>query len=251
MRPAFVDCHSHVCPSDDDGASTVAEGAVLCREAARHGTAILFATPHVWPSLPLTPKREEAVRARFADLVPRAGLELRLGFELTPSTWLVREDLGRYELDGTGCVLMEVPFVGPGEPLVGLARRAEAQGLVPVIAHPERSEAAQSDPDFAWRLAERGWPLQVNATSLLGRHGRSINDLAWRLVETGAAAVVASDGHRQTRPPHLDEAWEAVAERVGVAQARPLFDGTVLGLGSGNAASTPRPTPSRAATRGA
>ena len=153
MHPGFVDCHSHVCPSGDDGASTVAEGAVLCREAVRHGTAILFATPHVWPSLPLTPKREEAVRARFAELAPRAGLDLRLGFELTPSGALLREDLRRYELGDTGRLLMEVPFVGPGEPLVRLAERAEAQGLLPVIAHPERSEAVRSDPDLAWRLA--------------------------------------------------------------------------------------------------
>ena len=251
MRPPFVDCHSHVCPSGDDGASTVAEGAVLCREAARRGTAILFATPHVWPNLTLTRKREDAVRSRFAELVPRAGLELRLGFELTPSPALLREDLARYELDGTGRVLMEVPFVGSGEPLVRLARRAEAQGLVPVIAHPERSEAVQSDPDFAWRLAARGWPLQLNATSLLGRHGPWTSELAWRLLETDAATIVGSDGHRQTRPPHLDDAWEAVAARLGEERARPLFDGTELGLARPAAASEPRPTPSRAATRDA
>jgi protein-tyrosine phosphatase len=223
---------------------------VLCREAARHGTAILFATPHVWPNLLLTPKRERSVRSRFAELAPRAGLELRLGFELTPSRTLLREDLWRYELDGTGRVLMEVPFVGPGEPVVRLAERAQAQGLLPVIAHPERSEAVQSDPSFAWRLAERGWPLQLNATSIVGRHGRTTHDLAWRLLETGAAGLVASDGHRQTRPPHLDEAWEAVAERLGEERARPLFDGTALGLGEA-ARRRPRPTPSRAATPGA
>ena len=61
-RPAFVDCHSHVCPSGDDGAGSVEEGAVLCREAARRGTGVLFATPHVWPHLPLTPEREERIR---------------------------------------------------------------------------------------------------------------------------------------------------------------------------------------------
>ncbi len=249
MPPAFVDCHSHVCPSGDDGAATVAEGAVLCREAARRGTAILFATPHVWPSLPLTEQREEAVRASFDELTPLAGLELRLGFELTPSRALLREDLGRYELDGTGCVLMEVPFVGPGEPLVRLAERAEAQGLLPVVAHPERSEAGQADPAFAWALAERGWPLQVNATSLEGRHGRRTHDLAWELLESGAASLVGSDGHRQTRPPHLDEAWRAVSERIGEDRARPLFDGTALGLAG--AATTRRPTPSPAATPGA
>ena len=55
--PVFVDCHSHVCPAGDDGASTVAEGAFLTREAARRGTAVLFATPHVWPQLTLTVPR--------------------------------------------------------------------------------------------------------------------------------------------------------------------------------------------------
>ena len=243
----FVDCHSHVCPSGDDGAATVAQGALLCREAARRGTTILFATPHVWPNLTLTASRERQVQARFAELRQRAGLELRLGFELTPSSALLHEDLQRYELEGTGRVLMEVPFSGPGEPLVRLARRAEHQGLVPVIAHPERSEGVELRPNLAWELAERGWPLQVNATSLLGRHGRRIEELAWELVETGAAALVGSDGHRQTRPPHLDEAWELAVERVGEERARPLFDGTALGL-----ARTPRrPIPSRAATPGA
>jgi protein-tyrosine phosphatase len=248
VRPPFVDCHSHVLPSGDDGASTVAEGGVLCREAARRGTAVLFATPHVWPTLPLTLGREQEVRARFAELAPRAGLELRLGFELTPTPALLREDPWRYELEGTGRVLMEIPFSGPGRPLVRLAEHAEREGLVPVIAHPERVEAVLSRPDFAWELAERGWPLQVNASSLLGRHGFMPQELAWRLLETGAAQVIASDGHRQTRPPHLDEAWEAVAARLGADAARPLFDGSALRLGS---AVTARPIPSRVATRGA
>lgn len=250
-RPPFVDCHSHVVPSGDDGASTVAEGGVLCREAARRGTAILFATPHVWPDLTLTAERERAVRRSFAELAPRSGLELRLGFELTPSRALVRDDLRRYALEGTERVLMEVPFVGEHEPLVSLAERAEAQGLQPVVAHPERAAAVLAEPDIAWELAGRGWPLQVNGSSLLGRHGPAVAELAWELVETGAAALVGSDGHRQTRPPHLDDAWTAVAGRVGAAAARPLFDGSALGLAAAAAATTPPPTPSRAATRDA
>lgn len=84
-RSLFVDVHSHVVPSGDDGAAGVGEGEVLCRDAARHGTGVLFATPHVWPHLPLTVEREREVRARFAELAPRAGLDLRLGFELTPA----------------------------------------------------------------------------------------------------------------------------------------------------------------------
>ena len=51
----FVDVHSHVVPSGDDGVQSVEEGLALCRAAAERGTAVLFATPHVWPTLTLDP----------------------------------------------------------------------------------------------------------------------------------------------------------------------------------------------------
>ena len=229
-RPPFVDCHSHVCPSGDDGAATVPEGALLCRDAAAHGTAVLFATPHVWPHLPLTAGREVEIRERFAELRPAAGLDLRLGFELTPSLALLDEDPRRYELEGTGRVLMEVPFTGAAELVFRLGEHIEAAGLAPVIAHPERTESVLDRPAVAVELAERGWALQVNATSLTGRHGLSTQRLAWEFVERGIARLVASDGHRRTRPPELDEAWALVAERLGSGRARPFFDGSALGV---------------------
>jgi tyrosine-protein phosphatase YwqE len=109
--PGFVDIHSHVVPSGDDGAQSVEHGVALCREAARRGTSVLYATPHVWAHLPLTPQRERATRAAFAEVAAAAPLELRLGYELAPARWLLREDLSRYVLEGTDAVLIEVPFV--------------------------------------------------------------------------------------------------------------------------------------------
>ena len=230
MTPRFVDCHSHVVPSGDDGAGTIEEGIALCREAARHGTRLLFATPHVWPHLQLPPEREAEVRAAYGRVRPHAGLELRLGFELTPDPRLLDEDPRRFVLEGTNAVLMEVPFLGPADLLIELAEQTESAGLQPVIAHPERTEAVLDRPVLADELAERGWLLQVNATSLLGRHGDDPADLGWDLLERGVAAIVGSDGHRPTRPPHLDEAYELAARRLGEENAGPLFDGSALGL---------------------
>ena len=228
-EPFFVDIHSHVVPSGDDGAATVAQGRELCREAARHGTRLLFATPHVWPHLPLGHAREQEIRRAYASVAARAGLELRLGFELTPMRRLLAEDPRRYRLGGTDFVLMEVPFVGPTDDLWALARHVEDAGLHPVIAHPERGESVQLDPEEAVRLAEPGWLLQVNGTSLLGRHGPDAEAIGWELLEGGHAALVSSDGHRTLRPPHLDEAYEVAVARLG-AEARRFFDGSALGL---------------------
>jgi protein-tyrosine phosphatase len=245
VPPGFVDCHSHVVPSGDDGAGTIEEGVALCREAACRGTTLLYATPHVWPHLVLTEEREAAVREAFAQMRPAAGLELRLGWELTPTAALLDDDPHRYVLEGTDAVLMEVEFTGPADPLVALAELTESAGLRPVIAHPERTEAVLDRPALADELAERGWTLQVNATSLLGRHGEDAADLGWDLLDRGVAEVVASDGHRATRPPHLDAAYELAVRRLGAEHANRLFDGTALGV------ATPSLPAFRAASTGA
>jgi protein-tyrosine phosphatase len=242
--PRFVDCHSHVVPSGDDGAKTIEDGLELCDLAAAAGTAVLYATPHVWPHLPLTEERELEIRRTYERVRARARLDLRLGFELTPSRPLLREDPARFVLDGTEVVLVEVPFAGPEDELIELASHIERVGLTPLIAHPERTEAVSERPELAHELAQR-WPLQVNATSVVGYHGREAEELAWRLLEAGDVAVVASDGHRVARPARLDEAYELVSARLGEEAALPLFDGTALGF------SRARPLPSRAGARGA
>ena len=243
MDRRFVDCHSHVVPSGDDGAATIQDGLALCRSAAKHGTAVLFATPHVWPYFTLSDERENEIRTAYERMRPHAGLELRLGFELTPAAALLEEDPHRYLLEGTSCVLMEVPFSGPTDLLFALAEHVEAAGLEPVIAHPERTEAVLDDPAVADELAGRGWMLQINATSLTGRHGPEPEELGWSLLERGLGKLVASDGHRTTRPAQLDAAFALAEHRLG-ERALSLFDGSALGV-------APSRTASRAASTGA
>jgi protein-tyrosine phosphatase len=178
----------------------------------------------------------------------RADLELRLGYELTPMPSLLDEDPWRYVLEGLEHVLVEVPFTGSAALFLEVGEWIEAAGLTPVVAHPERTEAVLTDPGLADELAERRWLLQLNATSLQGRHGAEIEQQAWRLIDDGIAALVASDGHRAARPMRVDAAYELVRTRVGEEQALRLFDGTAVGLAAGPRVPLP---PSRAASPGA
>ena len=231
MGVVFVDVHSHVVPSGDDGAKSVEEGLKLCREAAAHGTSLLVATPHVWPELTLFPEREEAVRGAHADMAEEArrlGLELQLGYELTPAPARLDEDPRRYRLGLFPAVLLEVPFHGSLSLSERLAEHVEAVGLTPVIAHPERAEAVIDNPGLAAALRERGWLLQVNSTSLLGYHGPEQELTAWQLLDDDLVDLVSSDGHRTARPPVLDEAYKIARARVG-ERADALFTGGPLG----------------------
>jgi protein-tyrosine phosphatase len=241
----FVDIHSHVIPSADDGAPDVRAGLELCREAARHGTSVLYGTPHIWPHLVLTDDREREIRAAYAEMAPRAaewGLELRLGYELTPTGELLAQDLSRYVLEDTRRLLVELPFSGPLSLVERVAESADASGLRSVLAHPERADGVVSDPLVTRDYKARGWLLQVNATSLLGRHGPEPEETGWLLIERGLADVVASDGHRPKRPPHLDEAYELVKDRIG-DEADSLFDGTRLDVSAAAVGSARRRSP--------
>lgn len=228
VTPRFVDIHSHVVPSGDDGVQSVSEGLALARGAFEHGTRVLYATPHVSPALPLTDERERRIRRAFSELRAKAPLELRLGFELTPMAAFLGEDPWRYVLEATEHVLVEIPFAGAADLFLEVGEWIEQAGLTPVVAHPERTEAVLTNPSLADELAERGWRLQVNASSLLGRHTPEMEREGWRLIDDGLAAIVASDGHRATRPMLLDGAYELTRARVGEERGLRLFDGSAL-----------------------
>jgi protein-tyrosine phosphatase len=236
VEPWIVDVHSHVVPTRDDGARTLEDGLELCRRAAAHGTHVLYATPHAharWGQYPLTPER----LARYDEAFPvmRAacatfGLELRRGFEVYPGAVT---DLENYELGDSGAILIEFPGFWTPEPdplqlVWDEAERAERAGLTPVLAHPERCGAIVDDPESVAAFADRGWPLALNALSLDGRHEPRTRETAWRLLEEGLGDLVASDAHRESRPPELDWAHELVAARLGPERARGLFDGSAL-----------------------
>ena len=234
MEPRFVDIHSHVVPSGDDGVQSVSEGLSLGRDAFEHGTRVLYATPHVGPHVPpFDESRERRIRTAFRELCERLPLELRLGFELTPMPSLLGDDPWRFVLEGTELVLVEIPFVGSAELFIEVGEWVERAGLTPIVAHPERTEAVLTDPGLAEELAERGWPLQVNATSLLGYHSPEMEREGWRLIDDGLASFVASDGHRATRPMLLDGAYELVMGRRGEEAALRLFDGSALSVTAG------------------
>lgn len=226
----FVDIHSHVVPSGDDGVFTVAEGLELIEEAARRGTSRIYGTPHVWPIDGLSETRRQEVGEAFSEMRPAAlelGVDLQLGYEVTPAEARLEEDVSRYRLGELDAVLIEVPFRRRVDLTAVISERVEAAGLVPIIAHPERSDGVLAEPELVGRFKDRGWLVQVNGSSLLGEHGTAEAELGWALISAGMVDVVASDGHRASRPPYLDEAHAAARDCLGMAADR-LFDGSAL-----------------------
>lgn len=230
----FVDTHSHMVPSGDDGVRSVAEGVELVAEAGRRGTAVQYATPHATRRHPVTAKRRrEVMRARDQIRKRLAGrVDFRIGWEISPEPWVLEADPATMPMEGLRACLLELPLPHTRprslNMFIACAEHIQAAGLTPIMGHPERCALVFGELGWVSRFRARGWLAQINASSLLGRHGGDEHDAGWTLLKTGQADLVGSDGHRARRPPYLDKAFAAVSRELGDDRALPLFNGAAL-----------------------
>src|SRR5262249_1910915 len=136
----YVDLHSHVLCGLDDGARDSHASRSMLNGLAALGFDTVYATPHqrVGYFSPTLEARQQAMAAACADL-PRA-LELRLGAE---NMW--DEVFHARSRDGSIPTLGDAPAFLFELPVDALPVNLEAQifefrrqGLLPVMAHPER-----------------------------------------------------------------------------------------------------------------
>jgi protein-tyrosine phosphatase len=213
-----IDLHSHILPGLDDGSRTVEDARALARRAAADGVTAIAATPHVRPDYPTRPEEMERGVMRLREDFVEQGIDVEVlhGGELDLGMLAELDDgeLRRFTLAQSGrYLLLEFPYsgwpAGLEETIYGLGLR----GLVPVVAHPERNRAVQSDPRRLGEAVRMGALVQITASSLDGRIGRSSRKAAVRLLELGLAHVLASDAHTpEIREAGLADAAGAVGD---------------------------------------
>jgi protein-tyrosine phosphatase len=234
-----VELHFHLLPGVDDGPTDLAASLDLAREAVADGIGIVTVTPHARDTaVAEIPERTRRLRAALA--AAGVDLEIRAGVELAWDDLPGLDDAILHELShgpaGRRWLLLEAPLPGAGEldEFEAAATELRGRGFGLLIGHPERSRALTSAPESIERLLAAGDVLQVNASSLTGRHGPMPRAFGLDLARSGRAAVIASDAHRpRTRGPALGAAVEilrsngmppAAAERMVAGAPRQLLD---------------------------
>jgi protein-tyrosine phosphatase len=212
-----TELHFHLLPGVDDGPTSMAETLELARMAVADGTRTITATPHV----------RDVVIDEIPDRVAQVDAALRsAGIPLAVRTGaeLAHDDvpgMGSDELQaiaqgprGRRWLLLEAPLSGGDvRGLRSALGELRDRGFGLLLGHPERCAALMQTPGALDAELDAGVRVQVNASSLLGRHGDQARDWALDLVCSGRAHVLASDAHRPTRGPVLGEALAVLAAR--------------------------------------
>ncbi|MCW3009241.1 MAG: hypothetical protein JWP17_3867 [Solirubrobacterales bacterium] len=231
-----TELHFHLLPGVDDGPETMDESLTLARLAVEDGTATVVCTPHARDvDVRTVPERVEQLRAELRA----AGIPLKI----VPGVELAQDDiarLGRAELEIAAhgpadrrWVLLEAPLFLDAPGLLEAAGELTARGYGLLLGHPERCADLMAVGGGLDELLQAGVRLQVNGSSLTGRHGDQAQEWALELARGGRVSVVASDAHRPTRGPVLTLAVAALvqagvtpeaAERMVAATPRCLLE---------------------------
>jgi len=184
----------------DDGAKNMDDSIELLRDAERQGISTVFATPHVLEGLyEPTPKE---IRNAFRNLKAKIGeeginiklfqgAEIAVGFEIKP------EIVTQYSMNGGKHILIELPFVAYPLNCEKEIFWFQSQGLIPIIAHPERAFSIQKEPDKLKEWKRRGVLVQINSKSILGRYNKTVKKVVINLLKQGIVDFVATDTHNK------------------------------------------------------
>lgn len=225
----MIDIHTHILAGLDDGPKDWAESIDLARLAVENGITKAVATPHYQFRSRLNGMAEVQERIQvFQALLVENDINLTLfpGNEvfvnscfsdvLRSGKFITLNDTGRY-------VLLEIPGeyipVDMDEIIFGF----KVKGVAPVLAHPERNQQVSKNPNLLIKFIECGALIQVNACSLVGKHGSQTARTAEIILINNMAHFIASDMHcPKTRVPLLARAWKKAKALVGDETAERL-----------------------------
>lgn len=236
----LTDLHCHLLPGIDDGSKSMAQSLAMARIAVDDGITTTVVTPHHLNGVYSNPAQQiregieqlnAALQAEGIGLNILPGSELHLTpelpGELAAGTALTIANQGR-------AALVELPVHTVPVGAEHLLEDIIAQGLTPVIAHPERNSELRRSPERLADWVQMGCLGQVTVQSCTGRFGEHVQDAARTMIRAGSIHVAASDAHRdRRRVPQLTPAREPVTRWTNEQVAKLLIDTYPTDLAAG------------------
>ena len=229
----MIDLHCHIIPKVDDGAPSAEAACAMAEHALRSGVDTVVATPHCnlrGARLTTAGTDYDHAFGMLRALLRQRGIPLTVlpGAELFAHRSNLRQllDSGRLvTLNRSRYLLVEFRFSEDGEEISALLAAIARRGLIPVVAHPERYEAVQEAPGLVADWFSRGYVIQLNKGSLLGRLGTGAERASLHLLRRGLAHVIASDAHDPVyRPTGFTTLLPFLAQRCPSDYARLLLE---------------------------
>ena len=224
----FTDVHTHILPGVDDGSPDFSKSLDMIRMAYLNGTRRIILTPHHRGHYRTDPDRlheiYEELSGKSAALFP--DMKLYLGSEIfyEPDVPDKLEAGSVLTINGSKYALIEFQPVTPCSQMIRAVSEVACAGFIPVVAHIERYNNARSHPELVDDLLDMGAIIQMNADSIMGKHGFQIRFFCHRMLKAGKVHIIGSDCHNTDhRTPLLRDCFLRIHRKYGAEYAADLF----------------------------
>lgn len=210
MLDPHTDCHCHILPLLDDGATCMNESVLLARYQVKWGFRKVVCTSHRVGKYPNVPDDVIRTCAALQEELIKQNVPLELTpsmeYRLIPETWpetLEKEYLLPWEGNH---ILIELPIhkasrIGNIVPEDEIKRLLD-MGYQPVLAHPERY--LYLDMGRYHSFKEAGVLFQRNIGSLEGLYGEAVSVRAEALMAEGLYDTQGTDLHNERYAQFFD-----------------------------------------------
>lgn len=214
----IVDFHSHILPYIDDGSENEEMSLEMLNQSIAMGAERFVATPHYYYFK--NQSVEDAVLQRnwsyekLLNYVQKQGVNvprIYKGFEVHFDSALKDlKNLDKLCIEGTNCLLVEMPYKKWNSDLIEELYRLSIKGFKLIMAHVDRYYSL--DSDSVYKLLELDVCCQFNAEMLNNRKDRKfLSDY----VKSGRIGVMGSDMHNITnRPPNMKKAYDIAKKKL-------------------------------------
>lgn len=228
----LVDIHNYILPVNEGPGND--EGAItLAKQAVESGITHIIAAPHSmnkdyrdfepWIKHLVTNLNKKFIELNI-PLTVLEGMEIRLQEDLL-------DDLKKQFLPLAGTnkyILIEFPKNRIPAFTQKIFYEIQLKGYIPIIAHPELNTEMIKNPTKLLDLVNKGALVQVNAASLLGKHGRGIKRFAKKICRHNLVHFVTTNTYNDEKEPFIQQsAYRTIQKKFSKGFVNYLQQNTV------------------------
>lgn len=193
----YIDIHSHILYGIDDGSKSLEESINIIKQHIEMGFKEIVVTPHYIENSDYITNNKEKEKILKTLKKEFKNINLYLGNEVFINN-NIEELLNNNEIttiNGSRYLLIELPLYNKIKNATEIIYELRIKGIIPIIAHPERYEFVQKNPDSVDELIEEGAILQANYGSIIGVYGEHAKKTIKKLLKKNKISLFATDIH--------------------------------------------------------
>lgn len=225
----MLDFHTHILPAIDDGSQTAEQSLKMLCMLKEQGVNKVLLTPHFYAYESdvesFIVKRNSSLKKLKKIIEDRhIDMDLYLGCEVLyfDELWRI-DDLKKLCINGTSCLLVEMPFSQWTDSDINGVLKLISKGVTPVIAHFDRYVKYQNTMKCFYTLLDAGVLFQMNCSYLTSiftrRKGLSF-------IKKGMVSFLGTDCHNTLdRKPNYGEAVCYLKKNISPTKLNRLLNG--------------------------